>query len=449
MVKPLGVAALAVLLPAGVLAQSAPAVGPTGVRIDAGIEERYRLESFDNLSDFRTGIDDARTQHRFRTRAWASMTIGRGLDVQASLANESRKTTSPSTPFGWDETVIDTLALGVSAGAHWSFRAGRQNLTRGDGFVIADGSPLDGSRTYYLNAVDAAWASKTSRVEVLAISDPHHDRYLPVFHEAAAPKPLIEWNETAVGVYATRAQTHGSLDGYVFRKCESGDPRASGSRLYQPDRRITLAGGRLVRTWPHGWSVTGELAAEWGRQSADGAGGVPARAIRAWGGHGRVKRTFAAFMGPSIAIGWIAASGDDPATPRLEGWDPMFARWPRYGEVMPVSYASEVGPAYFTNTRMWEVEAHLTPRRDVDVRASYYRIGAFHPVTGEPSLFGQGTQRGGVWQAKAEWSASPHWKSHVLYEHYGPGTFFAGRDSAHFIRLEASYIIAGSRTFAR
>ncbi len=136
-------------------AAASPAKGQEGSRVEVGFEERLRQENWNNLLDFNGATPDKRSQFRFRERLWARFNFS-GVELALGLNNESRSIFVPDTPFIWDETVVETVYAEYKAKT-WSARLGRQNLQRGEGFILFDGTPLDGSRTAYVNALDAAW----------------------------------------------------------------------------------------------------------------------------------------------------------------------------------------------------------------------------------------------------------------------------------------------------
>ena len=133
-------------------------------------------------------------------------------------------------------------------------------------------------------------------------------------------------------------------------------------------------------------------------------------------------------------------SGDDPSTPDVEGFDPMFARWPRESELLTNAMAIEYGPAYWTNQHAIQAAAQASPSAHLSVRAAYFHIGAYAPFHRRGPLFGDGLDRGDLWQARADWNAAPHWRGHVLYEHFAPGDFYASRDAGYFFRVETTYV---------
>jgi hypothetical protein len=393
---------------------------PPANRVETGFEERVRTENWDNSTDFNAAIVDARHQWRLRTRAWAKLTLGGNTDVAVGLANESKKWTTPKLALTLDETVFETLYLEHRFADGASLRVGRQNLMKGDGFILMDGSPLDGSRVAYFNAVDAAKVSGASRLDVLVISDPSHDRYLPPIHDRH--KALIEWDETAFGLYWTGPTPckAGTADLYGFFKTE-GDGRL-----------VATLGGRVARTFASQWTAKAELAG----QLPDAPDLV---APLAWGGQASVTKAFACAAKPSLLLGYTGLSGDDPETPENEGWDPLFSRYPRWSELYIYTLASERGAAYWTNLSMWQAELRATPLKALDLRATYYRMGAFHRFAGKPAVYGHGTQRGDLYEGRVDYKLNDSWRGHVVGEWLEPGDFYTHGDAGWFFRAEVIY----------
>jgi hypothetical protein len=345
----------------------------------------------------------------------------------------------PDTPFLWDETVFESLSADVRLGEGITVRAGRQNLMRGEGFVLFDGTAGDGSRTAYFNAVDVTYAWKGSKLELIGIDDPHVDRFLPVLNDRH--KLLQEWDEKAIGLYYTgREGPATAVDAYAFTKTETGDLRAPTNPQFQPDRRLGTLGARVARDLPTGLFITAEGAGQWGRQDANPATGGLGQTIAAWGGYAYARKVFDLPARPSLQVGWYGMSGDDPSTPaRNEGWDPLFSRWPKWSELYIYSQVPEKGVSYWTNLGMWQVELLASPAKSVKVRATYYAMTAFHPFPGNPNVFGGGKRRGDLYQGRIDVDLGKGLKGHALVEHLAPGSFYAGRDSATFVRFELTY----------
>lgn len=429
------------------LAGAMPCLGqtaPDSPKNEAGFEERVRSEDWDNIADHNDAKADYRTHYRFRTRAWLSARLAENLAFSAGLCNENRKTTRPeSFRYNGREIIFDTLYLDYTFSPAFSVRMGRQNLMRGEGFVLFDGSAGDGSRTTYFNAIDATFTWGRSKLEFLALSDPKEDK-LPVGNAIKNPAEKVllnEWDEQGLGLYYTGQELPGtSLEGYYFYKTEKNDYRAPASAAFQPDRRLHTLGGRIVQDLPGGWTLSAEAAGQRGTQEGRPGTLEAAKDIRAWGGYARAKKSFQAGWKPTASLACIAQSGQDRSSGRITAWDPLFSRWPKWSEFYIISMAPEKGVGYATNTRMWEAEFKCSPTGALDLRATLYQMAAMEAPAAAPGpIFSTGKERGLLWQARADYRFGPSLKGHALYEHFTPGTFYAGDDSGHFLRFELTY----------
>ena len=435
-----GLAALAMGV-GGALPLVAQVPGPG--RLELGFEERVRQERWNDIIDHNAAAEDARTQDRFRSRLWLDWTPAADLRIVAGIANENRKIVHPDVATNGREVFVETLYADWRIAPRWSLRVGRQNLMRGEGFVLFDGSALDGSRSAYFNAAALTWSPGKSTLEFLAMSDPGKDQYLPRLNEPANPAEvprLNEWDEQALGLYFTGREWAGTtLEAYAFLKTETHDVRPVTNPQFQPDRRLWTLGSRVVRDLGRGWTATGEFAGQWGEQAAVPGTAEPPRPITAWGGYARLRKAFEAPGKPALSLGYVGLSGDDPHTRRLEGWDPLFSRWPRWSELYIYAQIPERGVAYATNTGMWEAEARLTPTKGLGLRATWYRMNALQAPAAPGPLFGAGTRRGDLWELRGDVVVDDHWKGNVVYERLSPGSFYSGTAPGAYFRIEVTY----------
>ena len=132
-----------------------------------GFEQRVRNENWNNLLDFNDGADDQRNQIRYRTRAWFKAPLSSTIDFAAGLNQETNQKFNPNLKNNFDEIVFETLYLDIKKlfVKGLSLRVGRQNLMKGEGFLFLEGSPGDGSRSIYVNAVNLAYTRKKASVE--------------------------------------------------------------------------------------------------------------------------------------------------------------------------------------------------------------------------------------------------------------------------------------------
>nr|WP_320131196.1 hypothetical protein [uncultured Holophaga sp.] len=249
-------AALCAVLACGLATASAQeATTPSSFSpgITLGFEERVRQERWNNV-DHNSASADARIQERFRTRIWADADLSPDLKLSAGLCNENRKITRPDTAvYNGREVFFETLSADYRFTRELSARLGRQNIMKGEGFIFMDGTPGDGSRSGFSDALDVTWSHGDSRLDALLIDNASRDR-LPEVNRIGNPKEanlLAEWNEKALVLYYTgKAWSGSTLDAYYVYKTETDFDAWNSTRIgYQPDRRFSTLGARVPRTW--------------------------------------------------------------------------------------------------------------------------------------------------------------------------------------------------------
>ncbi|HWR34563.1 MAG TPA: alginate export family protein [Clostridia bacterium] len=404
--------------------------------IEYGFEGRFRSEAWNNV-DFNSTLPDSRNQFRFRTKFWTNVPLGQHVDVFMQLGNEFKKQATPELKFDPDEVFVDSFYVNVKDlfTRGLNLRVGRQNFFRGEGMVLMDGSPLEGSRGFYYNAINLSYSWRKSNLELIGIYNPRRDRFLPRVNNK--DKYLNEWDEQAIGLYySDKNHSRSEWESYYFYKKELHDYRAKTNPQFQSDRYLHTTGGRLVQTFGKGFTATGEAALQLGRQH-------PGVDVRGWSAYGYVKKSFVARGTPYVLAGNWAMSGDDPRTDAVEGWDPLFSRWPRWSDLYIYSQVREKGVSYWTNTALMQAEAGFTPHKKVALRATYYHMRAFHPFPGEASVFSKGKHRGDLLQARVDFKLNDAVRGHLQYESLLPGNFYSGQTSGHFVRSELVYQFKG------
>jgi hypothetical protein len=401
-------------------------------KIQFGFEQRVRNEDWNNIFDLSSKANDEREQIRYRTMFWANVPLGSNLDFVAGVNQESNQ--KLGLPSVFDEIIIDRLYLDFKKlfVKGLSLRVGRQNLSEGEGFILFEGTPGDGSRTIYFNAVNLSYTRKKSKLELLGILDPSRDRMLPKINNQN--KCLQDWDDQALGAYYTdKNLAKTSFEAYYFYKKEVHDHQAVLGSVVQPDRHISTLGGRVVQQLTPRLSVTGEFAEQWGAQHPD-------TKIAAWGGYGYVRKKFNGRLKPYVQAGYWAMSGDNPATRNtVENWDPIFSRYPKWSEMYIYSELKEVGIGYTTNVGMWQGEAGFSPMKQLNLRGTYYHMGAFHPYPGSQAVFAAGTLRGDLFETRLDYAINKNWSGHITTEFLHPGDYYRVKSPAYFLQFEIIY----------
>ena len=80
-----------------------------------------------------------------------------------------------------------------------------------------------------------------------------------------------------------------------------------------------------------------------------------------------------------------------------------------------------------------------TPLARLDLRATYYRMDAFHRFPGRAAIYADGTHRGDMVQGRVDYRLNDAWRGHVVGEWMAPGDFSAHDDGGWFFRAEVVY----------
>jgi hypothetical protein len=156
-----------------------------------GFDERIRQDVFNHIpvrldppGEARYGMNN---YLRFRTRVWLEADPAERLTLRARAVEEFRlyrypepKPEAQRANYQFpDELVFDNLWLEARdlAGGLWDVRVGRQDLRYGNGRILSDGTPKDGSRTTYFDALKVTWKGWTDlKLDLLGLYNPPLDK---------------------------------------------------------------------------------------------------------------------------------------------------------------------------------------------------------------------------------------------------------------------------------
>ncbi|MCP5103409.1 MAG: alginate export family protein, partial [bacterium] len=274
--------------------------------------ERFRFVGWDNAVNLDGDAGDGFAFTRHRTSLMGQWFPNQDMEFAVKLTNEFREYLAPKNrDFTIHEIIFDQLYL------KWknvgtlplTLTVGRQNIILGEGFVVMDGHPLDGSRSIYFNALRADYRfGKKHRLTAFFMYQPVTDNILPVINSKDAP--LIEKPEQGLGLYYSGSFNKTRLEAYLIRKDVDGTddrPVESG---------INTLGARVIFPLVSQLSLTVEGAYQFGSY------GDFDRAAMGGYFHLDYKVGENVPLLKKVTFGGIYLSGDDPATEKVEGWDP-------------------------------------------------------------------------------------------------------------------------------
>lgn len=416
------------------------ALGASGMRLNDQLEmdfsERFRFKSWDNTITLDESAEGANTFTRHRTSLGLKWSPDKSFQAYVKLTNEFRHYFVPeSRKFSFHEIVFDQLYINFKNPFNlpFSLTAGRQNLTLGEGFIMFDGGPLDGSRTMYFNAVRADWdINDRHRLTAFYSRQPETDDYLPVMHNQNLS--LIEQAEEGFGLYYTGNKKYFDLQAYFIRK------NIDSNESYPVKSEINTPGARLACAITRELNFIAEAAAQFGKKgdhNRHSHGGYTYLEYKpAWRCLGRI-------LPYTVKAGGIYLSGDDPATTDWEDWDPMFARWPKWSESYIYTQINEDGVAYWTNLGSIYAGMSFKPDNNVNLDLYYYHLAALQPrdEAAVPPA-GGGKTRGDLFVGKLSYSFNKNWTGHLLWEGFIPGNYyFENADGYSWLRTELMFKI--------
>ncbi|MFA5099960.1 MAG: alginate export family protein [Candidatus Omnitrophota bacterium] len=424
------------------------------IRLKGGFYERLRHEFWKNNRDMESSYYDGgdRNFWRVKTSVWGQADYEESLSLYAKLTNEfkgynllgsgNRKIYSTNHQH-WDpdEVVFDNLYVDIKKSGDMpvSFRIGRQDLIGqyGENFLICDGTPGDGSRTFYFNALKASWEIDDANVlDMLYINNPRDDIWLPVLNEDKSPVPLTTTAEEGYVFYLkNRSVENLAFEPYYIYKREDHD---YGSGLQGEKGRINTIGFFSKYTTAP-WTFRAQFADQFGSYGLNDRNAQGGYAFADYD----MKDTV---WTPQVSAGFVYLSGDNKRTGDNEGWDPLWCRFPIYSELYAQAFTYESGNSYWTNLSMYRAGVTVKPMKQAKLNLTYSFLRANRIIA--PSAVGDiagvGKNRGHLLISKFDYTFNKNVSAYLLGEYFVPtrgSTRFYTKDAnpAVFVRTQLEF----------
>ena len=426
---------------------------------------------------------------RYRGRVWASLLPMDGLSLNVRVAAEPREFMKPATMdtffessgMQWRYGIIDNLnvqwknPLDLPA----TLTVGRQDIFLGDGWLVGDGTPEDGSFTYFLDSARLTYDLKDQHTTIDAIGiiqDARPDGWLPTIgpstSQGAHVEPLLLTDQDEKGAIlwiANKSLAEANLDGYFIYKHDTrltSLPEAS----FGDNADIYTVGGRVSGLLEDHWKYSVEGAYQLGRKQDPELNGqnplVPNpllavqtkgfRDIRAFAVNSKLSYLFKNEMNNQLSLSFEFLSGDDPNTKNDEMFDSLWGRWPQWSEMYNIySYVQETRVGQTANLYRFGPTWSLNPIKDMNFSLSYYALLADQdvptrdlnetllPALGGPAMkgpfTGTGNFRGDYLQAVLKYKFTKNLSGHLWSEFLFPGDFYVSRGMVDFLRAELMF----------
>jgi hypothetical protein len=434
-----------------------------------GLYFRLRQETWDNMfdmnkSDIPNANPYARQDENFwrlKTSVWDKLDFDKQYGFFVKITNEARYFNTSNTAwqlgFVGDEILFDNLYAYAKkpAGLPVELTIGRQDFLGvfGEMFLIADGTPLDGSRTFYFNAARAlVTLNDRYNVDLVYLYTQEQDGFpIASYYQKNTELPagfdsrqLNSYDEKGYVVYGRGKVTDNvTIEPYYIWKLEE-TPNMS-TPAARPALRLNTYGLRAVVGFGEGWKARAEYALQSGEYN-----NASNTKREGSGGYAYIGRNYDNIsMKPGWDLGYITMSGDDQATTnKNEGWDPLWSRYPQISELYSLTLLTETGiPAYWTNINIYRAVVRMNTAEATRLELTYNYLQADQTFsaggTFGPIFTGTSKGRGQLITGKLSHKFSPTLDGYVLVEEFLPGNFYSSQNqfSAQFVRWELQWKI--------
>jgi hypothetical protein len=388
-----------------------------------GVNFRLRQEYWQDVTDLNKDLNKDENFFRLKTSLWGKYDFSENVNAFLKLTNEARyymlsnsvESATVARAFDGDEGVVDNLYVEIKNlyDKKLDLKIGRQDFlgTFGEGFLIMDGTPGDGSRTFYFNAIKATLRlSEKNSLDIVMLYDDAKDKML-LFNNGKVDKAVNATDESGLILYdRMKLSDNINLEPYIINKRE----------IAATTLNLNTLGARIVDTCAP-WKFRGELAIQSGEY--DNAAKTKRSGV---GGYAFATRNFnEAKYKPELEAGIVYLSGDDQTTADVEGFDPLFSRWPWLSELYILTLAKETGIAGYWTNLMWiripQVKLQCTDK--TSFIASYNLLSAPQKQAGS-ILSNDGTNKGQLIEAMVKHIYNANISGYLLVEYFMPGNFY-------------------------
>jgi hypothetical protein len=368
---------------------------------------------------------------RYRARVWAKKKHSEGLYSNIRLATEPRYYFRPDIledQFIRDETLVDQLNLEWDSflGEDISLVVGRQDFRLGNGWLVTDGTTIDGSRTHYFDALRLTQKHENNSKYDFILYDNHANssHWIKPFNDRDLD--LDEQDDQGVMLYLSDIPYQRSLvDAYFF---------------YKHDRKRVLRRSNKGEIYTLGASYKScindrtrydlELTPQFGHKNG--------KDFTAAATNARLDYDLDDDNNSTVHFMYEYRSGDDDPD---KYFDKLWGRFPQWSELYDIRISSidgRVGDASNLHRLNMGLETNLA--KDIKLECEYHLLFADQNtlLAGANGLSKSGTFRGQLLTVQLEFLGNEHLKHRINGELFFPGDYYNDdrNDMAVFLRYE-------------
>lgn len=409
-----------------------------------GADYRIRNEYQRNTNGLDKSIaENDRDWIRHRARIWSTISLENVIEFNSRITWEGRNWFEPESAMNFDlgEILFDIFNVTIRRPGDLPFTVvgGRQEIALGDRWLVFEGTPYDGSRTIYFDAIRITTELEDIQTKIDTIYlevDSEGDHWIPMLKDrernqqtgAYQDRYVVEHDEQGVILWVeNKSLENTEIDGYFIYKRDIQGPFP-----FSDNADIYTFGGRVVHKFDEHWMARSEVAPQFGRRNGN--------QICALGSLNRLSYHFNDKHNNWLRLDYELMSGDDPGSQGTEeSFDLLWGRWPRFSELLIYLAPIERRPADFTNLHRVAMgwSTNITPK--TEMLTDYHLLFADENSYRDRAAFTQGGCFKGqllTWWIKHRFT--PQLAGHIVAEAFFPGDYYAdtNNDPAVFCRAE-------------
>jgi hypothetical protein len=333
---------------------------------------------------------------------------------------------------------------------------GRQDITLGTGWLVNEGTPKDGSRTIFFDAIRATIdLSEKTQLDLIGISqyDDEETWLKPINHRNYINLTQKTDENGFIAYLTDKSIDNTTLEGYYIYKKEEPSNYSKfwrnrgefwSSTSLGLNAEIHTIGGRIAQNLDKNWSYSVEAAKQFGTKDKESMKGL--------GSNNKLAYLFNDEWKNELRLTQEYLSGDDPDNKGSEAFDPLWGDWPqpqRGGDLIPNLYSSETAKGEVTNLHRVGFGHTFKPVKTWSFATDYNllwadensKINSTPTSSGGIKFANSGKFRGQLFSWLATYSCCKNFKTSFTLDYFIPGGYYhqSTRDNAVFARVNVEW----------
>ncbi len=334
-----------------------------------------------------------------------------------------------------DEVIFDMFNLKWTmpvGDAKLTATLGRQDIKKADGWLIFDGTPLDGTRTMYFDAARLQFELPGKKsLDLMYIYQTPNGKWLPRISKQDRYLTSEQVEQGIVAWYTDKNKPLGFLDQadayFIYKQDQAVKSNGNDADIY-------TFGTAGLKHFDKNWSLRLELAGQFGRKNG-------AR-LCALGSNNRMTYNCNDANNTKFHLEYAYRSGDNPNTKENEGFDTLWGRFAHISEIYLYTMAGESRLADYSNLHRLGLKWETSCGKNLRLRGGYQLLFApRNTYQGRPGFSSNGNFRGQLVQGRADYTFNEHVSCHLMCEFFAPGNYYddTRNDPGLMVRYEIMF----------